>query len=499
MSIFGHWHKLPSRWALFGFLIVLYLVVSAAIRFFVPPPAAVALEYPPRTVEDVQFFNDASWIDETGGRQLSQTLFDAVFEGIRAAKNIIVIDMFLFNQWQGPVPETHRALASELTDVLVEQQQKHPDMDIVVISDPINTVYGGTESAQFERLKAAGVHVVLTRLDQLQDSNPFWSGIWRALAHPWGNSTGDLLPNPFGAGRVSIRSYLTLFNFKANHRKLMIADNQGEDLHGWVSSANPHDGSSAHRNIALRFSGAVVLDLLNSERELLKMSDSSHLLPSLDQAVARLERVPKVLAKDSVEDDGQTALIQVVSESKIHEALIRAIDSALKEDEIDLAMFYLSERHIIQSLKLAAERGVRIRVLLDVNNDAFGRAKNGVPNRPVAAELMKAGVQVRWCVTQGEQCHAKWLHVKGTKMHEFFVGSANFTRRNLMDLNLETDIRLVVGHDAPIATQMTQFFETQWNNTSGRRYSTHYDDFADDSVWLTIQYRLMEMTGLSTF
>ncbi len=50
-------------------------------------------------------------------------------------------------------------------------------------------------------------------------------------------------------------------------------------------------------------------------------------------------------------------------------------------------MFYLSERQIIKALIAAQQRGVQVRVLLDPNKDAFGREKNGIPNRQVAAEL----------------------------------------------------------------------------------------------------------------
>ena len=123
-------------------VIFLYLCGSAAIRAFVPPPQAVGLSSPEHPIADVRFFNDSSWLGE-GTRHLSQTLFDGIIEGIQGASNLIVLDMFLFNEWQGPVPENHRALSSELTRVLIEQQQRHPEMDIIVISDPINTVYGG--------------------------------------------------------------------------------------------------------------------------------------------------------------------------------------------------------------------------------------------------------------------------------------------------------------------------------------------------------------------
>lgn len=68
-------------------------------------------------------------------------------------------------------------------------------------------------------------------------------------------------------------------------------------------------------------------------------------------------------------------------------------------------MFYFSDRDIINALTNAADRGVNIKILMDPNKDAFGRTKDGTPNRQVASELHKHGIKIRWCNTYGEQCH----------------------------------------------------------------------------------------------
>jgi len=55
-------------------------------------------------------------------------------------------------------------------------------------------------------------------------------------------------------------NYLALLNSKANHRKVILAD-RGDEVVALVTSANPHDGSSAHGNVGILFSGAAVADL----------------------------------------------------------------------------------------------------------------------------------------------------------------------------------------------------------------------------------------------
>ncbi len=472
-------------------LLILYMLVVSVIRIIVPPSEAVGLQGMPREAHGLQFLHDDTWLNALGDRYLYQSIFDTVFTVIADSRELLLVDMFLFNDWQGPSPETHRALSAELTQALINQKAQYPDLAVIVISDPLNTVYGGVESTHFSRLRQAGIDVVLTDLTQLQDSNPLWSGLWRHLIRPFGNGHGAALPNPFGEGRVSVRSYLALLNFKANHRKLLLADDGKGGLQAVVSSANPHDGSSAHRNVALRFTGPAVLDLLSSERALLAMSGAA------DKTLRRVDDFMQTQRPTAPTHTTDT--LQILNESTIHDAIMTSVEQAVAGDAIDLLMFYLSERQIVQALKQASQRGVNVRVLLDVNSDAFGRAKNGVPNRPVAAELAQADIDVRWCATQGEQCHAKWLHVRHGDDHTFLLGSANYTRRNLLDLNMETNALIRTTDESSVTRDMLQFFNKQWYNQDDRTYSVSYDSYADDSLWLTLQYRFMEMTGLSTF
>jgi phosphatidylserine/phosphatidylglycerophosphate/cardiolipin synthase-like enzyme len=125
----------------------------------------------------------------------------------------------------------------------------------------------------------------------------------------------------------------------------------------------------------------------------------------------------------------------------------------------------------------------------------------------VARELVDAGIAVRWCVTLGEQCHSKLLILHPSLEAfsdeggdtELILGSANFTRRNLEDLNLETSVRLVGPVDTPAITDALAFFERQWASTSERRTSEPFEAHGDVSIWQNWRYRVMEATGLSTF
>ncbi len=489
-------------------VVAIYVLLVYSITAVSPPPRAVSMGFEPKSAQNVTFLADLSWIDASGQRQLEQQIFDAALDMIANARKLIVLDMFLFNDWQGPVRESHRTLSQELTDALIKRKRTLPSLVVTVISDPVNAVYGGLPSVHFEAMRAAGIDVVLTDLTKLQDSNPLYSGLWRWLIRPFGNAQGSALPNPFGPGKVSIRSYLTLLNFKANHRKLLVVDGEGGELTALVSSANPHDGSSAHRNVAMTFTGNAVLDVLVSETALLTMSGATASWQAWPVGVVEQVQAHRLFALTNT-DESEVAInafsanndtqLQVVSESRIEDAVITMLLSAESGDKLDLLMFYLSDRDIVNAIKAAHQRGVSIRVLLDVNQDAFGRKKKGVPNRPVAAELARSGIDVRWCATAGEQCHAKMLYRIHKDGAQLLLGSGNYTRRNLEDFNLETNVWLQTPISHPAILNAAHYFEVQWSNLDGRTYSVDYEQYENDSTWLKWRYRFMEATGFGTF
>lgn len=508
-----------ARW-LFGAAIA-YACVRGAEGALRPLPPGMNVDVAPMAADDVVFLADTTGVGPSGNapatgtplptdaagaaraRVVDQHIFDAVFELITGAREGVLIDMFLYNRWQGAQPERTRPLAGELTETILAQKAALPALDVILITDPINTVYGSVPSPDLEALRAAGVTIVVTDLTRLPDSNPLWSGPWRAFVQPFGRRGTGWLPNPFDprGPRVTARGWLELLNFKANHRKVVAADTPDGPA-AIVTSANPHDGSSAHGNVALRVRGPIVGAIVESERAVAEMSGVT--LPAM--AWARSGGSPTTSASGPV---GDSVRVGLITERAIRSAVVSALDAATDGDRIDIALFYLSDRAVIGAMRRAAERGAALRVLLDPNKDAFGRTKNGVPNRPVAAELRRTrGIEVRWCDTHGEQCHAKLVLVRlaagaatssgGATM---ILGSANLTRRNIGGLNLETNLVVTAPSRAPAILDASAYFDRVWANASrgARVFSAEYDAYADESWTKRMLYRFMEATGVSTF
>lgn len=494
-----------GRWLLLGLLGL--WVITSLYHVYKPLPQGVSEAFPLRPAEEIRFLADYTYWDGQE-RQFEQQIFDETLRLIGQAQKAVVMDMFLFNDFQSE-PEQHRALFQELTEALMTRKRQVPDLQVVLITDPFNTLYGGVELPGFEALKAAGVELVLTDLNLLRDSNPSWSGFWR-LAFAWaGNSAqGGWLPSPVSTSKVPLRSYLSLLNFKANHRKALVVD-EGEHLTGLVMSANAHDGSSAHGNVALRFSGQAAGDLLASELAVAHFSGLG--LAEIEAVEAALAGVQGIsfatrnlkaqLADLSRETSAQAQEgLQVLTEAEIREALLAAVTASQSGDQIRVSVFYFSHRPLLKALLAAQARGVQLQILLDPNKDAFGRQKNGLPNRQVAWELHRAQVPVRWCDTHGEQCHSKMLMVTGPhRPAELILGSANYTRRNLDAYNLETSVRLIAPITDPAMQEAHSFFERTWHNAPSEQFSTDYSRYADESWLLYGLYRLMEATGWSTF
>lgn len=455
-------------------------------------PPGLSLAGPTHTVpsSSVSFLRDLTYTDAHGRHTHDQQIIDEVLSMIHHSRAFILIDIFLFNSFPGRPEHTIRSLATEITDALIHKKQQLPGIHITLLTDPINTVYGGYTSPELSRLRKHGIQIITTNLSLLRDSNPIYSGLWRSTLQ-WIKPFLLLprLPNPFDFSQstVGLWYYLAAFNAKANHRKLIVADSTNEQgqpkVSSLVTSANFHDGSAAHSNVAIKVTDRIYEDIILSEETIASLSNTS--IPPLP---------------DNTLDASGPVQVQVLTEGKIRRSLLKLLRTATAGDQVDIIMFALSDRQVIHQLLKASERGADIRIILDPNYEAFGYAKTGLPNQPVAWELLrrsKQKIQIRWYHTHGEQCHSKMMLLHQAHSTQLLIGSANFTRRNLHDYNLELNI-LVQGEPTVSALhQASQEFNKIWENQGGNHYTSPYEK----APWLVAlrfaQYWFQEVTGIS--
>jgi phosphatidylserine/phosphatidylglycerophosphate/cardiolipin synthase-like enzyme len=387
----------------------------------------------------------------------------------------------------------------------------------LLITDPINDLYGATPSPVLTALRRAGVEVVTTDLEPLRDSNPVYSGLWRLAVEWWSEtSTGPgWLPNPLDIGpdRVPFDAWARLMNLKANRRGVLIADDGAGGIVGVVGSARPHDASSAHSNVAVRVRGEALRPLFESEIRIARFSGWRGvpiLLPAAESptdATTARGRAPvpgRAVRAAAPDDPSARVRVSVLTEGGLRDALLERIDSARSGDRIEIAMLYLSERAVIQALIDASRRGVTIRIMLDPNVEAFGAPRSGIPNRPVASELVSrsdGAIKLRWYRTHGEQFNAALVAIGDRESVWLTTGSAQLTRRNLGDFTLEANVAVEAPRTAAVAIELDRWFDTLWNNRApaGVEFTAEFGAYADPSQSRYWAYRLMESTGIGSF
>lgn len=461
-----------------GGIFVIWLA-GMAYGLYRPLPPGLAVAGPVHQVPAAEFLYDLSYLRD-GTVVHEQRIFKRLLAEITAAQRFVVLDMFLFNGLQGP-GISGPPLAATLAEALLKKKQQSPQVAITVITDPINTGYGSYPAVDLDRLRAGGIAVVTTDLTRLRDSNPIYSGLWRPVLQWFGTSGKGWLPNPFSATGppMTLRSWLTLLNFKANHRKVLVTERVA-----LVTSANPHDASGFHSNIAIVAHGPIQNDLLASEAAVAAFSGAAFAPPAV---AAREETGPYT--------------VQLLTESAIKQRVVTALRAANSGESVWLAMFYLAEPEVCAALLDAAERGVTVRLILDPNKDAFGRVKNGIPNRQVAEWLVSRSngrISVRWYDTHGEQFHSKLFLVEGREQGLVVAGSANLTRRNLDDYNLETSLAVSGPADSLFVTAVADYCHRLWENRGGQ-YTLPFAAYRETQKLKQWRVMLQEASGLGTF
>lgn len=462
------------------YIVPILLLIPVFFSLVTKSPEGTSIKSDYYEVADAAFLYDLSY-QKDGKIKRELTILERELEIIAHAEKFIVADLFLYNDAYPRDRFSYPNSVEQITDALIHKKKEMPDIKITLITDPINNFYGAYEQKYLTKMKENGINVVVTQLDELKDSNVLFSGYYRIFLQWFGTEGVSWIKNPFdeAAPKINIRSALKLTNFKANHRKLIVTDKEGI-----VTSANPHDPSSYHSNVALYFKSPIINDILQSEKVVADFSKA-------DWDDVKYDHV--------AEQKGNTK-IRLLTEKGIFDAMQEQIGKTQKGDTIQIGIFYLSDFDTIKALEKAAKNGVSIKIIADPNKDAFGLEKKGVPNRPVLDTLFSKSenIEVKWYHTNGEQYHGKMIAIDRKEESVIILGSGNFTRRNIKGYNLETDVEIVTDKNGEVAVAVRDYFDRLWNNRDGE-YTLDYEAYQDKSLFHKIQWKIQEATGLSTF
>ncbi|MCA1055008.1 phospholipase D family protein [Rossellomorea aquimaris] len=484
------WYQKKHWWI--GGAVILILSGIMLYHRVKPLPPGISHEGDTFTLsdKDVEFLYDLTY-DQHGKEVYDQSIFDEVYKTIEEADDFLVLDLFLVNGYTDG-KRSYPKISETLSRKIQEQMKKKPDLKVVFITDQVNTTYRSHIARQIDPLEDLGAEVIYTDLNRLRDPNLIYSGIWRAALGWFGQEGKGWLPNPMAksAPDVTARSYLKLLNIKANHRKIVISEDEG-----LVLSANPHDASGFHSNIGFKVKGDILKDMVKAERAVAAFSGGSEKAFPTDRELSEW-------IKPAGKGQGESVNARILTESKVQDHVVTAMDNAQKGDEIWIGMFYLADRDIIDAIEDAADRGVDVRLILDPNQNAFGQEKIGLPNLPIASELHNLNhehITIRWYDTNKEQFHTKFIYVKGKKESTIIGGSTNYTSRNLDDYNLEEAIELASSNNSNLVTSVDQYFKRIWENKDGT-YTVAYKEYQDKlPAFKYIMYILQKIFQVTTY
>jgi phosphatidylserine/phosphatidylglycerophosphate/cardiolipin synthase-like enzyme len=133
----------------------------------------------------------------------------------------------------------------------------------------------------------------------------------------------------------------------------------------------------------------------------------------------------------------------------IHAAVLPLIENAKKT--LDIGMFYLTHEAVLEALKDASARGVKVRLIADAVAAAHPSSHND--------ELRAAGVQVR-VENWGGKMHMKSAIADHKTV---IIGSMNWTEAGNTANDENT---LLIENNAKLAGDLTSYFESLWSNLS---------------------------------
>jgi cardiolipin synthase len=232
----------------------------------------------------------------------------------------------------------------------------------------------------------------------------------------------------------------SLLRKKRDHRKILLVDGQV----GYVGGINisneyvPLDaGGHGWRDTALRIVGPAALDL----QELFERTWSTG--PFAHVAARPLEAPPTY-------DDGLQVAVMGARRWRDRRSIARhyfhAISSAQRRIWITNA-YFVPDRRFLRALRLAAQRGVDVRLIVPAQSDAWPVY---YATRALFTRLLSWGVKVfEW---QNTMMHAKTAVIDGVWS---MVGSFNLDHLSLLQ-NLEVTVLVL---DAGLGKRMEDMFE----------------------------------------
>ncbi len=463
-------------------LLIVYVFVFA-YQWWRPMPDGMTKQSASYMVPDksVKFYSDLQKTEKNGTVTESTSIISRFTEILQKGGRMAIIG-------EEYVPEVG---TSTISSLLAQKRKDDKHVAIALITDAKSTRYGGVHSSALDTLRTQGVLTIVTDMSAMPDSNLFYTSFWRPFVSWWGNSfRGGWLSDPIrrSEGKFTLRTWLNFWNMKSNESHFLFADipdNKGVKLVSLFSSADFSALPGSTGATAIEVDDKIWGTLLGTQASVAGISGSG--LPSFNST--------------DVTDASGTLRTTMVDIVHLHDKITALIHGMKLGDQISITSRFISDREIIKELKEAANRNVSVRIILDPNETYLGHKLYGMPNLPVAKELVNAtsnGITIRWCDPRALPCESRLIVGKTASSSFLMLGSADLTRRDTQGYNIESVLFVDATADFTAHKDAQNYFEKIWNN-SGGAYTVDYQVNKDDTFWKSSLYRMMERTGFSLY
>lgn len=271
-------------------------------------------------------------------------------------------------------------------------------------------------------------------------------------------AVGDWIPENFTyAGTAELPRYLSAANIMIDlnhsgryprpsimHHKYAVTDR----ARVWFGTANlSHTGVGAeyNANVAMRIDSPQVAAFFHNEFH--QMFEEHR----FSKAKVRQQGTRTVMFPDGT----QVSVWFSPQDNVIDSAIIPALSAA--KETIDIGMFYLTERTIVQSLCAATAREVRVRIIIDA-------VANSHPSSPYW-ELLRCGVSIK-VENWGGKMHMKTAVIDSKRAHSrVIIGSMNWSKSG----NTRNDENLaVIENNHQLAQELSTYFNKLWSSLSNK-------------------------------
>ncbi len=433
--------------------ITLLILITIFLIYYIQLPNGRTIQGQEYQISEdsIEFIYDLTY-EKNNTITHDHNIFNKITELIQNAEDFLIVDFFLFGTTKQHNP-LNRNLTQELTTALINKKQSSPQMPIYFITDDYNVIDKPQNKPFIESLKQNNINIIYTPL----------------------NTNSKTLNS-------LTRSLLKTSRKTLNHRKLLITniDNQITTL---ITSANPHDQSSPNSNTAIIIKEKIWKDILNQEIKDANIQDSK-----IQEFLNNFQEQPTNKSKPIT--------VQYLADNGLIHELKNQIDSTTKGNIINIAMFTLSDKSIINALTKASKRKISINLILDTNDFFFTQRKFGIPNKPISEKLLKDSlnqINIRWYKSHGEQFHTKLITIQNQTHTTILTGSTNIANNNLKLYNLQSDIKITAPNNSSITKNINNYLDKLWTNQNGI-YTEDYKIYKSDSMFKKIRYEWSQFT-----